>query len=236
MKRILLLLLGIFSVAVSRAATVSWSATPNAGTNAGLVDNTAAVLAVGNFLRIGYFTGLTDSQVSSNALTLSGISTLNSNFHEFANTTVGSGTGNTAGTFNAAPSPPYSSLPGFVPGSQIYFWALKSTNNSSLANALSSTTATAIAYVPFANLSAWQFPATDVSPASTISVSDLINANSQFLAGTYPSNVSSLTATFGATNHALQLAAVAAVPEPSVLTFLGMAALASAASRRRKRG
>jgi MYXO-CTERM domain-containing protein len=110
---------------------------------------------------------------------------------------------------------------------------LKSTNNSSLANALSSTTATAIAYVPFASLSAWQFPATDVSPASTISVSDLINASSQFLAGTYPSNVSSLNATFGSTNHALQLAVV--VPEPSTITLGALAVLAAAGLRRRKR-
>ena len=233
MKRLLLIIFGIVFATVSHAATVNWSALPNGGANAGLVDNTAAALAAGNFLRIGYFTGLTDSEISSNAQTLSGISTLNSNFHEFASTTVGSGSGNTAGTFNTASSPLYSSLSGFTPGSQIYFWALKSTNNSSLSLAVGSTTATAIAYVPFANLPSWQFPATDASPASTISVSDLINANAQFRAGTYPSNVPSLNPTFGATNHALQLAVVA-VPEPSAIALGAVAAMIVAGRRKRR--
>jgi len=233
MKRLLLVICGIVFATVSHAATVNWSALPNGGANAGLVDDTAAALATGNFLRIGYFTGLTASQISSNALTLSGISTLDSNFHQFDSTTVGLGSENFAGTFNKASSPSYASLPGFTPSSQIYFWALKATNNNSLSLALGSTTATAIAYVPFANLSSWQFPATDGSPATTISVSDLIDANAQFLAGTFPGNVPSLNSPFGATNHALQLATV--VPEPSILTFCALAALTAAGSRRRKR-
>ena len=231
MKKIPLILFGIFTGVVSHAATVNWSA----AIDTGIIDTSAAALTAGNFVRIGYFGTLTDAQVQSNALTLSGISTLNSDFHEFANTTIGTGFGGNAAGFNKASSPLYSSLSGFVPSSQIYFWALKSTNNSSLANAVSSVTQTAIADVPFASDANWRFPASDAAPAVTFDLTELSNANRQVQAGTYVSgNSASLTGIYGTPNHALQLATVTSVPEPSVLALGGVAGLSLLASRKRR--
>lgn len=228
MKKFTFLLLGMLTAVVTHAATVNWSA----AIDTGLIDSSGAALAQGNYVRIGYFGTLNNAQVASNALTVSGVSTLDGDFHQFASTTVGFNTGQSA-SFQIGSSPLYLSLSGFVPNSQIYFWALKSTNNTSVATAVSTVTQTAIGEVPFANLAAWQFPASDVATAKTIDLSDLGNANRQIQAGTYvPGSSASLTPIFGSANHALQLATV--VPEPSVLAFTALAALALVGSRRRR--
>lgn len=232
MKKFPLILLGFFAAGASHAATVVWGATSHTG----LIDASAATLSLGNFVRIGYFGTLSDALVQLDAQTSAGIALLNSDFHEFANTTIGTNTGNTPATFSKSSNPLYSTLTtpsAFVPSSQIYFWALKSTNNSSLANALSTVTQTAIAYVPFANLATWRFPGDDIS-STTIDLENLSNANRQVLAGNYVSGDSaSLTPIFGAGNHALQLATV--VPEPSTIVLGAIAALGAAGLRRRKR-
>lgn len=235
MKNLPLILLGVFTAGVSHAATVTWSA----ATNTGLIDSSAGALGVGNYVRIGYFGTLSNSQIQTDATTLTGISLLNADFHEFANTTVGTNTSNTPSTFSLNSSPGYPTLTSpsaFAPGSQIYFWALDSTNNTSLATALNSVTQTAIAYVPFSNNSAWQFPASDVAPGVTIDVSQLSNVNSVFMAGSYVSgNSASLNSIFGTPNHALQLANVSAVPEPSTFAVGVLAALAALGPRKRNR-
>ena len=237
MARVSPFIFGIFAAAVSHAATVNW----NAATNTGLIDNGGAALGAGNLVRIGYFDSalgatptLLNAAITTNALTQSGISILNANFHEFANTTIGTGFGGNAGGFNRASTPLYSSLPGFLPNSQIYFWAFKSSN---LSDPLNTVTQTAIAYVPFASNSQWQFPATDFSPPSvSIGLANLSDPNSLFQAGSYMSGSSaSLTPPFPANNHAVKLATVTPVPEPSTLTFFAMATLGAAARRRRKR-
>jgi len=237
MKKLSIAVSVMLSAVAAYGATVNWSATIDTG----VIDTGGAALTAGNYIRIGYFGTLSDAQVATNALTLSGISTLNSDFHEFANSTIGAGFGGNAGGFNAASAKLYSSLPGFDTSTQhqIYFWALKATNNTTLANALSTTTQTAIGFIPKANLPGWQFPSatpTDTNVTS-IEISEFANVNRLFQAGTFVAAGSpSLDGIFGASNHAVQLAAVAPVPEPSVLAFLGMAAFATAAARRRKRG
>jgi MYXO-CTERM domain-containing protein len=236
MKKFSFILVAMLTAMGAHGATVNWSATIDTG----LIGSGAAALAAGNFIRIGYFGTLTDAQVTSNALTLAGISVDNADFHEFANSTVGTGFGGLAGGFNVATSKLYASIPGFDTSTQhqIYFWALKATDNSSLATALATTTQTAIGYVPSANLATWKFPS--AGPPDTnvtnIDLTDLSNANRQILAGTYVAGTSaSLTPNFGSPNHALQLADVSSVPEPSTLTFGALAALVAAGSRRRRR-
>ncbi|WP_395749804.1 PEP-CTERM sorting domain-containing protein [Prosthecobacter sp.] len=232
MKKIALFIAFLSLSGISHAATVAWN-TQSADT--GLIDASAAALSVGNYVRIGYFATLTDSQIAADATTLAGIALLNADFKEFAHTTVGTGIP-IAGAFDVSSNPTYSSLPGFSPNSQVYFWALDSTNNTSLANALTTVTQTAIGYVPFANDANWRFPASDVASATTIDLSSLSNANRQIIAGTYvPTSSASLTsAGFNSTNHALQLATVSAAPEPSkILLILAGSGLMLVRRRRR---
>ena len=230
-----LILLGICGAACSQAATVNWSAASDTGLITSATSGSAA-LAVNNYLRIGYFGTLSNSQISQDATTPAGISLLNGDFHQFAITTVGAGVSGSPGAFADSSSPLYSSLPGFNPGSQIVFWALQSSNNSSLSTALSSVTGTAIAYVPIASIGRWQFPASDVNPATTIDLSDLSNANRVVLAGNYVTgNSASLTSAFGTPNHALQLSDVTAVPEPASLIVGLFTAFAALSSRKRNR-
>ncbi len=232
MKKCLLILSSVFTMAASQAATVGWNATIDTG----LIDNTAAALTVGNYVRIGYFATFTDSQVIANSTTTAGLSALNLDFKEFANTTIGTGTVGTPATFAISSTPSYGSLPGFTPNSQIYFWALKSTNVTSLSTALATATATAIAYLPFAVDSDWQFPASDISTAKSLDIKDLSSGSSVFLAGSYIAGSSaSLTGIFGPTNHAVQLAAVSSVPEPSSVALCAMAVFSTVSVRRRQR-
>jgi len=207
MKRSALTLLGAFTGAISHAAAVNWGA----AIDTGLLDTSAAALATGNTVRIGYFQTFTDAQITANALTPGGINLLNADFKQFGSSTIGVGT-SSAGSFSEASSPFYSSLPGFSPSSQIYFWALKSNN---LNDPLNTVIQTAIAYVPFADISSWRFPASDSSPPLTIDLNDLSNSNAKVLAGSYISSDSAaLTPVFGNPNRALKLSNV---PEPSTL-------------------
>ena len=228
MKILPLIVICIANVTACHAASVSWGA----AIDTGIIDASGAALTTSNVVRIGYFGTLTNSQVQANALTPSGITALNSDWHQFAQSTIGTNTF-APGSFSESSSPLYSSLSGFTPSSQIYFWALKSSDPVN--NPLTTVTQTAIGYVPFANLPSWRFPASDVSPGVSIDVSQLSNANSVFLAGSYVSASSpSLTSTFGSVNHAVQLANVSAVPEPSTFAIGLIAAFAAAGSRNRR--
>ncbi|MDB6004235.1 MAG: hypothetical protein JWR15_1222 [Prosthecobacter sp.] len=211
------------------AATVTWGDINDTA----LIDAGGALLTQGNYVRIGYFGTLSNSQIQTDAQTTAGIALLNADFHEFATTKIGQGTG-TDGLFSINSTPTYASLTGFSPNSQIYFWALDATNNTSLTTALSSITQTAIGYVPFANNGQWQFPASDIAPAKGIDLSDLSNANRVVLAGTYVSGTTaSVTAVLGSPNHALQLSSVTAAPEPSRVMLLGLSVLGLIWRRRR---
>lgn len=230
MKKLSLLFLFIFTANVSCAATVSWGA----AIDTGVIDVASSALPVGNVIRIGYFGTFSGALITANSTTNAGLSILDGDFHQFAQSTIGTGTANTPATFSVNSTPSYATLPGFTPNTQIYFWAFKSSNTSSIANVLATATETAIAYVPFANNSAWQFPASDIAAAKSIDLTQLSNANTVVLAGNYKAgNTASLTGIFGSTNHALQLASV--VPEPSVITFSIIGILGAAQMRCRKR-
>ena len=234
MRKFSLTLLATLAAAVSHAATVNWGASIDTG----IIDSSNLAVTQGNLVRIGYFGSLTNAQVTANAQTQTGLSLLNADFKLFAQATLGEGTDLDA-SFSKSSSPPYSSLPGFLPASQIYFWATKSSNTSTAANALASVTQTAIAYVPVASNSSWMFPATDVSPAPLIDISSLSNPNAVFLAGSYKSvSSAALNDIFDTPNSALKLANVenvAPIPEPSTLAFGVLAAWVAAGSRRRYR-
>lgn len=234
MKKFGVLLAAMFATVAAQAATVNWGA----AIDTGLIDTSGAALAQGNYVRVGYFGTLSNALVSSNALTLSGIGTLNADFHQFDSSTIGAGTF-AAGSFSASSQPSYSTLPGFNPANQqIYIWALKSTDTSSLANALATATQTAIGYVPFANNAQWQFPANDLAQSKVIDLSGLSSSSRQILAGTYVAGTSaSLTSIFGSPNSALQLAPVAitGVPEPSTLAVGFLTILTAAGVRRRRK-
>ncbi len=229
MKILPVIVICVANVTACHAASVSWGA----AIDTGIIDTSGAALATQNVVRIGYFGTFTNQQVQANALTPSGITALNSDWHQFAQSTIGTNTFS-PGSFSESSSPLYSSLPGFTPSSQIYFWALKSSDPVN--NPLTTVTQTAIGYVPFANLPAWRFPASDVSPGVSIDISQLSNANSVLLAGTYISaSSSSLNPIFGTANHAVQLANVSAVPEPSSFAIGVITALAAVGSRNRRR-
>lgn len=229
MRFLPLILLCIANMTACHAASVSWGA----AIDTGIIDSAGAALVAPNVVRIGYFGTLTNSQIQANALTSSGISTLNSDWHQFAQSTIATNTF-APGSFSESSSPLYSSLSGFTPSSQIYFWALKSSDPVN--NPLTTVTQTAIGYVPFANLPSWRFPSSDVSPGVSIDVSQFSNANSVFLAGIYVgANSASLNSIFGPGNHAVQLANVSAVPEPSSFAIGLIAVFAAAGSRNRRR-
>ncbi len=230
MKKLLFLLLSILTADVSRAATVSWGAQQDTG----VIDVASAAMPVGQVIRIGYFGTLSGAAITANSTTNAGLGILEGDFHQFAQSTIGTGTFNTPATFAVNSTPSYASLPGFAPNTQIYFWAFKSSNTSSIANVLATATETAIAYVPFANNSAWQFPASDIAAAKTIDLAQFSNPNTVVLAGNYKAgNTASLTGILGSPNHALQLATV--VPEPSIITFSIIGFFGAAQMRRRKR-
>ena len=232
MKPLHIILVAISTVAASHAATVTWSA----AIDTGLADASGTPLAQNNWLQIGYFATLSNAQIAADASSRSGMSALVADFRVFASTQVGANTG-APGTFAQGSSPLYSSLPVGFANSQIYFWALDSTDVSSLSAAENTATAQAIGYLPKAADSNWQFPATDTSPpgGSTIDVNALVNGT--MLAGTYQSvGGAAMDQIFGSGSHSVQLAPVVSpVPEPATVGFGLLTILAAAGVRTRRR-
>ena len=236
MKKLSLILCGFFCTAVADAATVNWGA----AIDTGIITTTAtgsAALPIGNYLLLGYFTGITDAQIQLAAQTSSGVNGLltGSNFVRFDFLTVGTGTG-AAGSFTKGSTLSYAANPSFVPGSQMAFIALNSTNLTSLAAAENSATQIGITYVRSSFNANWAFPASDIATAPNVDLTQLAPAdgNHVYDAGNYvPTSSASLTASgFPSTNKALQLQTVL-VPEPSALTLLAFAAFGAAGFRRR---
>ncbi len=248
------LLAGLFAAGVSRGATVNWAAFNNTGIITAGTPSSAAALQTGNWVQIGYFDsslGATqaaiDAAVSANAGTVSGTATLAAAFHTFGSLQINTGlqAGNNDGGFTASSSLSITSNPGFA-SQQIYVWALKATNNTSLTTAEATVTQQAIAYVP-ASIStpngatdAWRFPSSDISPNPSIELTSLTTSGTQILAGSFfpnANNTSLAAAGFPSSNAALQLSnVVAPVPEPTTFAVGILLTAAAIGIRRRSRG
>ena len=234
MKKFPLIIALVFTAVCARGASVGW----NAVIDTGLVDNVGAGTAVptGNWIRLGFFSGLTDLQVQVFA-TAGNQTALNNAFKDFATATVGTGT-STPGIFSVSSTPSYSTLDVGMPNHQMYLWALLAApaNNTNATTASLNATAQAIFYEPSGSNSSWAFPALDTSPTKTIDISQAkISLGGVYLAGSYQSSNASISGILGAGAGAVQLQTVTAVPEPSTLTFGALAALAAAGARRRRR-
>lgn len=233
MKKLTLTFCAAFSAIAAHGATVNWGDT---GQQTGFADSSTAALAVGNWIRIGYFP-ISDALISAG---LSTPSTLNTSFQEFGSIQIGTGTGGFAGTFQGTAVLNYVANPSFTGANQqIYIWALKATDNTSVSTALSTVTEQAIFYAPKATFTNWIFPATDGATAPTVDIGDP-KASGTYLAGSYVASNAALTSIYNGagisgTIGAVQLQTVAAVPEPSTVAFGALAALAAAGVRRRRR-
>ena len=229
MKKTILTVAWIFTIAAARATTVLWSAANDTGivdasTNG--TDNKGVVVAQGNLVRLGYFT-ISDAAVSlakTNPSLLSSTS-----WHVIADTTIGIGT-NLPGSFSL--SSPVTLAAGDF-GHQIYIWVLN-------APTVGAATQQAIFYEPATGLPGqfnanWAFPGSNGPTIST--TIDIGQAKTSlggtYLAGSYQTSNASATTTFGAATGAVKLEAV--VPEPSTFTLFALAAAAGAGLRRRSR-
>jgi MYXO-CTERM domain-containing protein len=238
MKKLCLILAACFAVGMAHGAAVSW------GTNesTGIIGAGGLALQQGNWVQIGFFQTIADTTVTSLATTQAGTALLAADFLTFSSGQVPASPF-AGGLFVGSAS---NANPAFAT-QQIYFWAMKSTDNSSLTAAEGSVFQQAIAYLPKNTIpvigDAWKFPDAN-GAAIVIDLEALMTAGTsttgrQVLAGTFipGANNSDLVTngSFPSSNNALQLQSVSSVPEPSTLTFGALAALAAAGSRRRRR-
>jgi hypothetical protein len=188
---------------------------------------------------------LTDAQISADAQTLAGTAVLAAAFQTFATHQITPVDG--PGGFSASSNFSYANNSSFTQGSQIYFWALNATNNTTVATAEASVTQQAIAYVPlsiskpFQANQAWAFPSSDTGSVS-IDLDGLQTAGAVADFGTIQKNANNTSlatlvppesSAFPASNSALQLAIVA-VPEPSSFILCTIALFATTGMRKRR--
>jgi peptidoglycan/LPS O-acetylase OafA/YrhL len=83
MKIIFYIGLAISATSIANAATVVWSAYYDTGIIDAGPATSAPALATGNWVQIGYFSGLTDSQIQADALSVSGTAILAAAFQTF---------------------------------------------------------------------------------------------------------------------------------------------------------
>jgi hypothetical protein len=217
------LLIAVSLVSAGHAATIVWGASQDNGLS--LQDGSN--LAVGNLVRVGTF-DITDGVIAANA---GNISFLNSHFIEFGNARIGDGVGvpehfSKESVANSGPA-------GLnIEGAQIYIWAFASTDNSSVANSISTAFQLGIYYVEMGIDGDWAVP-TQIppGPTATIDLSDLSNVavlanGAHVVVGSFP-NGNSDQAPF-APNFGL------AVPEPSAAVAI-VASVGLLALRRRRR-
>ena len=232
MKIPLFIVAGLLTAVTGQAATVNWSSTIDTG----FAVSTGIALTQGNYVRLGYFT-LSDASIQALASpTGANIATLDAAFKAFDSSTIGTGTSED-GLFSKSSSVLYSSVDAAIPNAQIYIWALRATNNSSLSSALSTAYEQAILYMPYTpppnNDADWRFPANDVS-STTVDIADVHVTGGKFLVGSYQSSNASLSGIFGGPAGAVVLQDIIPIPEPSSL-FAGLLLTAVAAGVRRRR-
>jgi hypothetical protein len=208
---------------ISQGATILWAALDENGLSLANGSN----LGVGNLVRVGTF-DITDGVIAANA---GNIAFLNSHFIEFGNARIGDGALGFPEHFSkqsVADSGP-SGLN--IVGAQIYMWAFASTDNSTVANSISTAFQLGIFYMEKAIDADWAVPVQDPLPGSTtIELTDLSNVNvlatgAHVVVGSFPDGTSDAT---GAPNFGL------AVPEPSAAMAM-VASVGLLALRRRRR-
>ena len=183
------------------AAEVDWG-NSTIGNGLGLADGT--LVPAGDLVRVGSF-DITPTQIAANA---SDLSYLNSNFTEFADTTVGSGNpfgdGSTPDGYWAATSINLTTTLG-IAGDQIYYWAFN-------ASTLDAATQDGIFTDP--SSANWIFPADVAIPNSTTTdLGDVPSSPSGIIVGGYGTGDAN-----GFPEYDLE-----PVPEPSSLVMLGCA-------------
>lgn len=172
---------------------------------------------------LGYFSGLTDAQVTSNAAAGNG-TTLQSSFQVFDSVPIGTGYGVPA-AWNVNST---NGTAGFV-GQRIYYFAYNTA-------AISTATQWGIFTAP-SDLD-WVFPAnTPVVGSTSTDLSDVPTNATGILAGSFgPQTDGGGYFVGGAGATLYKMAAVSAVPEPSTFAGGAMLALAAMGMRRRRRG
>jgi hypothetical protein len=220
-------------ISCSYGAVITWGA----GTDNGFSEQNGTELAIGQVVRIGTFTfgttqAQTDALIQQNAGSAAGITTLNNNFVSLGFARIGDVFG-VPSNFRGATSSNTSA----VQGKQLYIWALRSTNSTTEATAVSTATQIGIVYFPLSLDSDWAVPNEVPIPDNThvIDLTDLTDsagtslvAGAKVVVGSFPTGFSN----FGdAPNFGLAI-----VPEPSSLLLLCGAGLALSARRFRAKG
>lgn len=178
--------------------------TVNAGASAdnGVSAASGSELEMGNYVRVGHFT-VSDSDLQAHA---SDLDYLKANFVDFGSARVGDAF-NVPGQWDKSISNANSDGLGLA-HQQIHLWILRSTNTSSLAQAIDTAIEHGIFYANKALVPDWQFPASnDIPNSTTIDMTDLttvddavLSAAARVVIGSFPKGKSRST---GAANFGL---------------------------------
>jgi PEP-CTERM motif len=224
LKKIALTINLLFAiVSASDAATIVFSA----GESNSLNEENGTDLAIGNLVRLGVFS-LTDSQIQANS---GNVAFLNSNFTQIGTARIGDAFG-FPGHFSKSVTLDTTS----IAGQQMALWVFKSADNSSDLASVNSALQIGIFYMDKALNSQWAVPFQNPPPPATvIDIADLTNpplnttlrSGAHVVVGSFPNGTSDQT---GAPGFGFQ--PIEPVPEPSTISFLGIAVLGFLAHRR----
>jgi hypothetical protein len=219
------LLIATSMISVGHAATIVWGA----GQDNGFSLQNGSNLGIGNLARVGTF-NVSDAVIAANA---GNISFLNSHFTEFGNARIGDNFGVAEHfSMNSVANSGPAGLN--IEGAQIYYWVFASTDNSSVANSISTAFQLGIFYFDKALDGDWAVP-TQVppGPTATTDISDLttgsaLTTGAHVVVGSFPDGNSDQGPAF-APNFGLAI-----VPEPSAAVAM-VASVGLLALRRRRR-
>jgi len=186
-------------------------------------------LPAGNLARLGVFS-LTDSEIQANS---GNVEFLNSNFTQIGTARIGEPFGGIPGHFSQSVQFDSTS----IAGRQMALWVFKSSNNSSDMASVNSALQIGIFYMDKALNGSWAVPPQNPVPGSSVidinnltdaATSTMLRPGAHVVVGSFPNGISDAT---GAPGFGLQTVSEP-VPEPSTVSFLGIAALGFLARRR----